>query len=194
MHFSAQGTAPSALKNNEALKCFREWYPAVAESGLALNPDGVEVGTVIHDQKGLGYKIDNTKKWRWSWLDMIAQLDDASLREVVGGGIITCEFAARPNSYDHKVQYNERELGLVNRNRRQELKAAYDFVLTREDGTGVRLHPAYKGLKIEAYHMDGHASQVEPPSRGPGTSDGRGTFRRYSQLGVATSFRFRDPQ
>ena len=49
------------------------------------------------------------RTWReWSWLEMLAQLDEDSMAFVVQGednrsrGLVGCDIAMRPGSYDHK--------------------------------------------------------------------------------------------
>ena len=71
----------------------------------------------------------------WSWHEMVAQLDDASMRLVVCGpegrsrGLVGCSFAARPGSYDHK----------------------------REDGSRIRLHPHWSRP-----HQAGRRNKSDP--------------------------------
>ena len=69
---------------------------------------------------------------------MVAQLNEASLRYVVDDGdetrgLVGCEFRKRTGSYDHsrQVQGPAHPAQLL----------CSDFVLTRSDGTDVRLHP-----------------------------------------------------
>ena len=82
----------------------------------------------------------------WSWHEMVAQLDPASMREVVegidgrSGGLVACTFAIRPNSYDHKRSYM---LWQTTGKSPNTLLPVWDFVLHRDDGTGIRLHPQY---------------------------------------------------
>ena len=77
-------------------------------------------------------------------MEMVAQLDEASMRLVVRGkdgrscGLIGCYFAPRPNSYEHQrhkmLKGEGRPLLGVS-------SPVRDFVIRREDGTPVRLHP-----------------------------------------------------
>ena len=42
---------------------------------------------------------------------------------------------------------------------------------------------------VESCNMEGHAEPVEPPRAGLGRSDGKGTFRKYKELGNTKQFR-----
>ena len=39
----------------------------------------------------------------------------------------------------------------------------WDFVIEREDGTGVRLHPQRKTRKIETFELEGLSEPIDPP-------------------------------
>ena len=99
----------------------------------------------------------------WSWHEMVAQLDLDSLRYVVedgdhSRGLVGCAFRPRTNSYDHSRQ--------VQRDAPQWRLIKWDFVLLRNDGTAVRLHPEWKSTKIRTFAVEGHAEPVEIPQRG----------------------------
>ena len=72
------------------------------------------------------------------------------------------------------------------------LLALWDFVLTRNDGSGIRLHPVWDQNKVESYRFDGHPEPVEPPRKGPGTTNGPGTYKMYKELAIDKMLRF-DP-
>ena len=67
---------------------------------------------------------------------------------------------------------------------------AWDFVLIREDGSGIRVHPQWSTTKILTYDVEGHGEEVEIPRAGLGKSDGRGTYARYRNLGTGDALRF----
>ena len=69
-----------------------------------------------------------------------------------------------------------------------------DFLVRRADGTGVRLHPQKTKRTIDAYDEHPHPQPVPTPRRGVGRSDGRGTFKRYKELGVTRTLRFKEAQ
>ena len=123
----------------------------------------------------------------FSWHEMVAQLDRESLEKVVQDGdptrgLVGCEFRPRWNSSDHsrQVQPNAPQSRLID----------WDFLLVRSDNSAVRLHPDWKSAKISVFAVEGNAEPVEPPQRGWGKSDGKGTFRKYRILGKVDSLRF----
>ena len=140
----------------------------------------------------------------WSWHEMVAQLDPASMWVVVegtdgrSGGLVACTFAIRPNSYDHKRSHMLKETTGRAPNVRLPV---WDFVLHRDDGTGLRLHPRWsppgKGKKskksrpeVETFELGGHAAPVPVPDAGFGRSDGRGTYRWQKEMGPQEPLRF----
>ena len=60
-------------------------------------------------------------------------------------------------------------------------RSIWDFVLHREDGTSIRLHPERKGPKVGTLDGRGHMELVPLPKAGPGGTNGRGTFKTYKQ-------------
>ena len=66
----------------------------------------------------------------------------------------------------------------------------WDFLLERADGSSIRLHPQWSTTVVETFAGEGHDTEVEPPARGPGTSDGPGTYRRFKNIGTQTKVRF----
>ena len=148
-------------------------------------PYGMQVATIVHP-KGMDFSFDVNAMIDWSSLEMFAQLDEGSMKDVVGVGLVRCEFAARANSYDRKMHHANRRAG---RAQGPQLRV-WDFVLWRADGTGIRLHPQWSTTKIETNEVEPHAEQVQCPRRGPGTSDGPGTYKRYKNVGAQRTLRF----
>ena len=66
----------------------------------------------------------------------------------------------------------------------------WDFALTRPDGTGLRLHPQWSKRKVFVYPLDGHPNPVEPPRKGLGKTDGKGSFQRYLTLDLVKVLSF----
>ena len=64
------------------------------------------------------------------------------------------EIRLRRNSYDHSRQVNERNA---------KKKLAWDFVIYRDDGSAVRLHPEWSSVKVRVYPLDGYAEPLHPP-------------------------------
>ena len=147
---------------------------------------------VQHEAKGMDYAIQWQTERPWSWLEMVAQLTDESIASVVkgnegrSGGLVGCSFAPRPGSYDHKRHHQLKAKG-ENPNTKLPI---WDFVLHRDDGSAIRLHPQWSNTKVETYSVEGHAVDVEPPQRGLGASDGRGTYKFYKTRGSAELLRF----
>ena len=123
---------------------------------------------------------------------MVAQLLDDDMRIAVEGrdgrgrGLVSCECAPRPGSYDHKRHAALRAEGKLQDRR----LPVWDFVLRRADGTGIRLHPQWSHKVVETIEVDGHTDPVEPPRKGFGRSEGRGTFRKYVNIGATGSLKF----
>ena len=60
----------------------------------------------------------------------------------------------------------------------------FDFLLLRDDGSGIRIHPEWSHSKFNMYEVEPHSSPVRPPRNGLGQSDGRGTFKWYKSVGT----------
>ena len=153
------------------------------------------VAVIKHAPKGMTWEFSD--EWTtWSWHEMIAQLDEASMEEVVTGpsgrsrGLVGCSFAIRPGSYDHK---RHNMLIKTATNSKQQLPY-WDFVVHREDGSGIRLHPQFKGTVVETIeepvHAEAFAVVTVPPRRGLGRSDGPGTYKKYKDIGLTEKMRF----
>ena len=140
------------------------------QESMELQPYGMQIAKMVH-MRGADITFDCDEFIEWSWLEMVAQLDEGSMTDVVGVGLVRCELAARAKSYDHKMHHANRMAG---RAQGPQLRV-WDFVLWRADGTGIRLHPQWKKTKIETNDVEPHTEQVQCPRRGPGTSDGPGT-------------------
>ena len=107
------------------------------------------------------------------------------MEEVVCGpegrsrGLVRCEFSERPKSYDHPLHCQKSQGGHAPP---QQKLRAWDFVLIRDDGTGLRVHPEWIKNNISTAKMEGHAEEVPPPERGLGNSDGPGTYKHYKTV------------
>ena len=55
----------------------------------------------------------------------------------------------------------------------------WDFVIKREDGAGLRLHPQRNTAKVETFEIEGPEEAVEAPPQGEGGSWGRGALKYY---------------
>ena len=143
------------------------------------------VAAIIH-QRGTEYTFNYEDMRCWYWWDMVAQMDEESIKYVVEGGdstrgLVGCEVRKRTGSYDHSRQV--KRLGQGSR------LTKWDFVLKRSDGTAVRLHPEWSSNKILTLAVEGEG-ETEIPRNGLGMSDGRGTFRHYKEVGQQRILKF----
>jgi len=146
--------------------------------------------------KGMAWSWGNLRT-EYRWCDLVSQLRDEDIMKVcstVNGGapctIVSASFASRPGSYDHKRHHAEIKLGCP---KTPSQLRVWDFVLERQDGSKIRIHPQWSSRTTEVFEGDGHSPAAQPPRAGLGGSDGRGTFARYKAQ--ATSFCvFYDPQ
>ena len=192
-HFqSCDSWVDTHKQHNAALKWFRqEFESAVAGQSMVL-PNSCEIPAIVKG-RGMDWDFNRAVLVKWSWHEMVAQLDAESMRVVVegdagrSGGLIRCELLPRPGfKYDHKLHHQLKDAGRAERNTQLRV---WDFVLTRDDGSGLRLHPQWKSTKVDTYAVEG-GEGLQPPRAGLGESDGPGTYRRYKEAGNQRSLRF----
>ena len=178
-------------KHNEALKALRDTNEDTTEPAnsqfIRFDHGGwVDVKKVEHLQ-GMHYWLSDDVE-RWKWHEMIAMLDEESLRFVVegqngrSGGIIGCGIGPRKNSYDHKRHHALQQLGTHPKGGPK--LPIWDFVVRRADDTQVYLHPEYSTTKFKAIELVPleELAEHEPPRAGLGRSDGPGTFKKKSTV------------
>ena len=179
-------------QHNAALKFFVEQLEDPADpqnsTGRRFDPESpAQIAAIVPHVSGPEWEFDRTKEIPWDWKEMVAQLRDQDLRLVVQGpegrsrGLVGCDVWPRPNSYDHLRQ---RVLGSPHK------LPCWDFVLHRDDGTGIRLHPRRTANKVETFEVAGHPEPVQTPWNGLGRSDGPGTVRWYKTIDRGTPVRF----
>ena len=173
-------------QHNAALKWLRQLHEPTAVAAVELQPYDMQIAQILHP-KGMDYSFDENIMLDWSWLEMVAQLDENSMLEVVGGGLVRCEFSRRPNSYDHATHFAMN--AARNEHEGPQLRI-WDFVLWREDGSGIRLHPQWSRPSIATFAPEGHAEQVQCPRKGPGRSDGKGTYKKYKEVATQGTLKF----
>jgi len=66
-------------------------------------------------------------------------------------GLVGCYLAPRPSSYDHKRRKKLKDEGQPLLDVRLPV---CDFVLRRQDGTGVRLHPQRSTVKVDTFDIE----------------------------------------
>ena len=70
------------------------------------------------------------------------------------GRLVGCDIRPRRNSYDHQRQVRKRDAPQLRE---------WDFVLNRNDGTAVRLHPEWSSEKVKVYPLDGYSEPLGRP-------------------------------
>ena len=122
----------------------------------------------------------------WVWQEMVAQMDDASIEYVVQGegdhrsrGLVSCTLE-QLDKYDVKRAHQNPAL--------KPMPRIWDFVLTRDDGSKVSVHPTFTSTEIELTNY----TAVRYRGTSGGTS-GRGPVQYFVQTHVARILRF-DPQ
>ena len=126
---------------------------------------------------------------------MVAQLGERPMQIVAQGvdgrscGLVGCYLAPRPSSYDHKRHKKLKEEGRPSLDVRLPV---WGFVIRREDGAGLRLHPQRSTVKVETFEIEGPVDPVEPPPQGNGCSSGRGAYKYYKNVQTKEMLRF-DP-
>ena len=177
-------------QHNIALKYLRERAEARQED-VVVSPfhfEGQEIAEITHD-KGVTYHFSDTKFKRWYWQEMVAQLDEASMRLVVEGedpvrsrGLVSCKLE-KSDRYDHKRAHADPG--------GQHMYKTWDFILERDDGSKIALHPNYSSTEFECLHVLGPSySDHEIPRTGLGGTSGPRTFKYFVGKHVKTTLRF----
>ena len=155
--------------------------------GLILsNSHMAAVAAIIHP-KGTRYWFESRDMRGWSWWEMVAQMNEESIRYVCedgdsSRGLVGCECRPRAGSYDHSRHVQPAY------SVRAQLRC-WDFILRRSDGTAVRLHPEWTKTTIPTFAVEGQGV-TQIPRNGLGMSDGHGTFRYYRNLGRERLLKF----
>ena len=174
-------------QHNQALKYWRRESEMpgmfVFQSGFKKfdNVVSEDVAVVLHGER-TNFDFDDTQIVKWGWWEMIAQLCDDDIRYVVGGSsgdceLCECSLRVRLNSYDVARHYH------INKEQQRRSRGAgaevqlpvWDFVVSRSDGSAVRLHPSWSNRRVKVFPVEGHELPVVP--QGLGKSEGPGTFR-----------------
>jgi hypothetical protein len=195
---------PSQYKHhNEALKYGREVSEVEGKDVLVFsNTQPFPVPECVH-QKGTAYHFDNDGWWSsWWWPAMIAQLSPDDIKEVVQGmpmaadgtipqsrdppSCITKCRLQKSDKYDHKRHH-------AGPSGKKEMMKIWDFVLSRDDGVEVFLHPNYSDTKVAMYMRNPGETDPEDheiPASGMGGTSGRGTFRYFASKCTQKNLRF----
>ena len=100
--------------------------------------------------------------------------------------LLRCEFSPRPNSYDHASSKALRDEGLEVNTK----LSVWDFLLIRDDGSGIRLHPEWSKTKVRTCPPQGTDREKGTPQGGLGKSAGKGSFQEYLNHGADGTVRF----
>jgi hypothetical protein len=177
----------SYKQHNTALKWFRQLCERSGETlALFSNTEPEEVAELVHP-KGPTFSFIEEIMYPWKWQEMVAQLDNDDMRFVVEGagpirsrGLVRCQ-AQSFAKYDHKRHHADPTLG--------EMLHTWDFILTRDDGSVVALHPSYSNTKLTCKcgvpNLD-----LELPNSGLGGTSGPGTFKYFKDKQVERTLRF----
>ncbi len=158
--------------HNIALKWFRDSSERAGLSEMMFSNTAVAEVSQIDRPKGMQYQFDESIKHPWCWQEMVAQLDDESMRVVVEGpgdaanrsrGLTRC-MIQQSDVYDHKRHFAARDSN-------EHLKV-WNFVLVRDDGNMVALHPNFSNTKVSC-QFGGPISDHELPRTGRGGTSGR---------------------
>jgi hypothetical protein len=195
-------------QHNIALKWFRDISERAGLSSHTFsNRVPAHVPNCVHEPKSPLYHFEGMETGGpWFWKEMVAQLNEDSLRKVFEGlvtdvpqsrnsrGIVGCKIE-KTNKYDHKRHHAN-----VPQSRAAPMLMVWDFVLMRSDGTKIYLHPNYGDTKIPCYELAfdaEHEQDHEVPRSGKGGTSGPGTFRRLASRPYTSTLRFdvsRTPQ
>ena len=190
-------------QHNAALKYFVEEHehptdPFAQSCTLNVPRDQpTAVAVILPHKKGSGtdWQFNRAEQVPWDWREMVAQLRDEDIRRVLTGaqdrvcGLVGCDVAVRHNSHDHLRQKAFKDAGRPMGHK----LPVWDFVLHRDDGTGVRLHPRRTQTHVDTCALEPHEVEVPIPPNGLGSSGPPGTFKWYKNVGLGASVRF-DPQ
>ena len=115
---------------------------------------------------------------------MVALLSDEWLESVVQGvsrsrGLVACKIV-KTNRYDHKRHRAKRNGTML---------LTWDFILERDDGTCMALHPEWSRTKI--WTREGiPVEDLEVPATGLGGSNGPGTYKTFKNKHLEQTMTF----
>ena len=123
---------------------------------------------------------------------MAAQLRDEDIRRVLSGaqervcGLAARAAAARANRRDHLRQKALKDAGRPVGHK----LPVWDFVLHRDDGAGMRLHPRRSQKAVDTRALEPRDVEAPTPWNGLGSIGPPGTFKRCNTLDAGQSVRF----
>ena len=190
-HFRSLPCTGHYRQHSTALKWLRDCAQRRGRSQVELPKSTPVAVPEINHTKGphCSWKEEDGDTTLWFWQEMVAQLTDEAQEKVVLGvdgrsrGLVSCR-AERSEKYDHLVH---NALG-----KRDKLHTEWNFILERDNGSCVVLHPRWNNTKVDCKwslpEMD-----HEVPRAGRGKSDGKGTFKKFKDKQWDEKLRF-DPR
>ena len=175
-------------QHNAALKYFSEFCQHGGHEALSFsNLHMAAVAAIVH-LLGEDFWFVQDDQRVWSWWMMVAQMTEDSIRYVVedgdsSRGLVACEIRRRVSSYDHTRHEHCPD------DHPQLLE--YDFILTRNDGTAVGLHPQWRNRDIPTFKVRATEHTIKLTCDELGNADGPGRFKYYQTLGVARTLQFK---
>ena len=183
-------------QHNVALKWFRDSLEVQGVDSFTFsNVDAHAVPAIVHN-KGPLYTFDEQNASPWKWQEMVAQLDAESMGMLVEGlkgsgtdcanrsrGIVSCRIQ-KTDRYDHKRHHALKHEGHT------EMLMIWDFVLVRDDGSQIFLHPNYTTTKFSGF-VGPSLTDCEIPRTGLGGTSGRGTYKYFKDKLHEFTLRFR---
>ena len=163
------------LRKNTKEIVFGHWPYRVP---LCIHPSGTE------------FKFDEgheAEAIEWHWVQLVANIVDEDLPLVVNGqgektrcrGLVSCKLKFSPK-YDHKMAHAGKMHGTLEKG---QMPGSWDFVLERDDGSLVILHPNFSNKKVDV-RFAVLSEDWEVPETGPGGSSGPCTFKYFKNKGV----------
>ena len=204
-------------RHNMVLKNLRFLCKELKEETVDLMADEeCDYKLVVHSKvpgETTNFWFDEDKTFSWSWHTMISHLRDADIDFVCANmgrldkqqdqeiersdpgmgkgqdrscGIVKCVFSAIPGSYDHPIHHADVELERFECVDETEL--VWTFLLTRSDGSQIRLKPSHGSNEVKVYPACPSAFEV--PSKGRGAKSGPKGFKKHLEQRMAGYVRF----
>ena len=176
-------------QHNAALKWFRDSTELAGGHELIFSNIAMEMPQINHP-KGMDYSFDLSRKNPWRWQEMVALLDRQSMQLVVEGptdtpakGLVSCKIE-ETDIYDHK-----RHVASSTAVAESGMLKVWNFVLERDDGTTVSLHPNWSDTRVQCSYgvLD---KDHELPRSGKGGTSGAGTYQYFKNKHTHAILRF----
>ena len=176
-------------QHNLALKSIRDLAESSQQNFMVFNNDQPIDIPVCDHPEGMSFSIDYTQRTLWNWKEMVALLNEDSMKRVVEGPnaavaegikIVGCAIV-KTDRHDQKRNYAFKDKSTVFH--------IWDFVFFRSDGSQIGCHPNYKSTTFGSY--EGWIERDwELPKGGQGGSSGPGTYKYFKNKGIQYTLRF----